>query len=46
MVERVEEMTKDEIQRFLENQKGLGVEETQAFRNLLDIMNINNPYSK
>lgn len=39
-------MTKDEIQRFLENQKSLGVEETQAFRNLLEIMNINNPYRK
>lgn len=40
------EMTKDEIQRYLEQQKELGVEELQAFRNLLHIMNISNPFSK
>ena len=42
MSEREEEMSKDEMQRFL-NQQADGKTETEAYRNLMDILGITFP---
>lgn len=39
-----ESMTKEEINKFLQNQKELGVEELEAFKSLMYILGVANPY--
>ncbi len=43
MSEREEEMSKDEMQRFLNQQAEDGKTETEAYRNLMDILGIKFP---
>ncbi len=43
MDEREEEMTKDEMQRFLNQQAEDGKTEAEAYRNLMDILGIKFP---